>query len=171
MIHRITPGDILAVRGQSWMSKKIIQITGGPCSHVGLFLSAGSDPLIMETKGRLVTLPLDDVLIGAEKAWVLHPLNLTQIGRSHIIRRACDFSGRRYGWLNLIPQCLDIFFNTQFFSHHFTIHKYPICSAVVGWAYAGEDLSFGQPPQCLSPAEIFRYAQANDDKYKIWEIL
>lgn len=170
MISRITPGDILAVRGTSWLARKILATTGGPCSHVGLFLSAGEEPLIMEATHRVITRHLKDSLMDVEKAWVLHPLNINQTERVGIIRRACEFSGRSYGWFNLILQLADITLKTNFFSCHLTSIQYPICSAVVGYAYAGEGLYFGQSPQCLSPAEIFRYAKEQEDKYKVWEI-
>lgn len=169
-IHRITPGDILAVRGTAWMSKKILQATGGPCSHVGLFISAGEEPIIIEALGRVITRYLRDALYDVEKAWVLHPLNLGQSQRIGIVRNALEFSGRSYGWWNLLPQLADCLLKTNFFSAHFTLSQYPICSAVTGWAYSREGLYFGQAPQCLSPAEIFTYAQDNLDKYKIWEI-
>lgn len=171
MIHRITPGDILAIRGQSWMSRQIIRTTGGPCSHVGLFLSSGTEPLIIEAEGRVITRCLRDSLFGAKKAWVLHPLNVSQSQRVNIVRNACELSGKRYGWWNLVPQLADVLLKTNFFSTYFTLSQYPICSVVVASAYVREGLYFGQEPECLRPAEIFSYAKLNTEKYKIWEIL
>lgn len=138
---------------------------------MGLFLSSGAEPLIIEAEGRVITRCLRDSLLDAKKAWVLHPLNIDEQQRIGIVRRACEFSGKSYGWMNLIPQYVDVLLRTNFFSTHFTMTKYPICSGVVGAAYANEGLYFGQAPQCLSPAEIFKYANGHQDKYKLWEIL
>lgn len=153
------------------MSRQIIRATGGPCSHVGLFLSSGEEPLIIEAEGRVITRHLRDSLLDVKKAWVLHPLNISQSQRVSIVRYACTLSGKRYGWLNLIPQFADALLRTNFFSTHLTLARYPICSIVVGSAYADEGLYFGQHPQCLSPAKIFQYAKSQIVKYKIWEIL
>lgn len=169
-IHRITPGDILATRGQSWMSKQVLKTTGGPCTHVGLFLSAGEEPLIIEADTRVIIRHLRDSLRDANKAWVLHPIDLSQQQRIGIIRRACEFSGKRYGWLNILLHYLDATSETRFFSTHLSLRRYPICSEIVGWAYAKEGFYFGQAPQCLSPAEIFKFAKQRVEKYKIWEI-
>lgn len=171
MISRITPGDILAVRGTSWLADKIMKVTGGPCSHVGLFLSGGEEPLILEaTPKRVVTCLLSDSLLDVKKAWVLHPLNISKDQRLVILRSALVYSGRSYGWWNLLLQYADVACDTNFFSRHFTLSHYPICSAIAAKAYADCGLYFGQRPHCLSPSEIFTYAEKNDDKYKIWEI-
>ena len=170
MIERITPGDILAVRGKSWTSNKIAKATKGQCSHVGLFICAGEEPLVIEASTRVVTRFLRDSLYDAKRAWVLHPLNLSREQRVAIIRNACQFSGRSYGHINLLSQYADILFRTNFFSTYLSFSRYPICSMVVGLAYAGEGLYFGGAPQSASPAEIFKYAKDNPDKYKLWEL-
>lgn len=167
---RILPGDILAVQGQSWMSRQILRTTGGPCSHVGLFCSDGKNPLIIEALSRVVIHPLDEALADTKKAWVLHALNLDMRQRLNIVQHARAMHNKRYGYLRFFLQFADCLTRSHFFSTYCTIPGQPICSVVVAHAYSQEGLYFGHTFQSVSPAEIFTYAKNNPDKYKMWEI-
>ena len=135
---RILPGDILAVQGQSWMSRQIMRTTGGSCSHVGLFLSGGKEPLIIEALTRVVTHPLTEALVDSKKAWILHPLNIDMYQRLNIMHHARALIGGKYGYVRFFLQFADCLTHTRFFSTHLTLPGQPICSMIVAYPYGQE---------------------------------
>jgi hypothetical protein len=162
------PGDILAVRGRGWLSDNILKATGGKVSHVGMFVSI-DPPIIIEALTRVRTRPLAASLADVEAAWSLTDHSLTTRQRQQIIEAACSFSADAYGYPELGLQLLDALTRTTWWTDRlsWTLKGHPICSFLVAAAYGTVGLNFGKLDQSVTPADIFRFAEAHPDIYGI----
>ena len=168
----IQAGDILAVRGTGWFSRRILQLTGNSVSHIGLVVSTIPVILITEALWRVKTRPIDESIAPAEHAYILHPLNLRPEQTAEIVRSCIQFSADGYGVWDILMQLLDVTFKTsQFTDYNPFIGKHPICSAVAADAYASVGLTFGKKSwKSLSPADLYLYAKNNPEKYDVFEV-
>src|SRR5690242_5420579 len=169
----IEPGDILAVRGRGFLSNGILRATGNTVSHVGLLMTVASpltSSLTIEALSRVRSRSLGDAIFGAERAWVLSALNLTQAQRDEILLTASTFSADDYGYLDLALQLADAAFRTRWFTDRLAsrfLNRWPICSFVVARAYEQVGLTFGFEDASLTPADVWEFAVKNPDKYRI----
>ena len=162
----MNPGDILAVRGKGLFSRMILRATSGEISHVGLVISA--DPaLILEALIRVQTRPLKDAMRDAKDVYLLQPINFSAIECREIVKEACRWSARSYGYGKILLHALDALFGTEWFSRHLAISNHPICSWLIAEAYRHEGYDFGEPSGSVTPGDIFAFAQAHPDKYRI----
>lgn len=162
----MSPADILAVRGRGLFSRMILRATGGEISHVGMVISA--DPaLILEALVRVQTRPLKDAMKDAEDVYLLKPTNISAIECREIVKEACRWSARSYGYGKIVLHGLDALFGTEWFSRHLAVSNRPICSWLVAEAYRHAGLDFGESSGGVTPGDIFAFAKANPDKYRI----
>lgn len=174
----IQQADILAIRGEGWLSNRIVQATGGPVSHVGLILSPAPkddlDSFVIEALVRVKTRPLRESIAGARDAWILSPLNVDVDKRFQIANRAAAFSADDYGWFDLGLQLGDALTKSRWFTRHLTfgvLDKIPICSYCVAKSYFDCGLQFGKlAPASITPADIYEFAVKNPDKFSIERI-
>jgi len=169
----VVEGDVLAIRGSSRLADGIVAATGGPCSHVGLFISV-APPVVIEALSRVKTDPLDVSLQHARQAWILHDKSLTKEQRRAIIYAATNMSAYNYGWLALPAQGLDALLHTTWPTDHlgWLLSRYPICSYLVARAYATVELTFGKKmAESITPADIFSFAKSNPAIFDIQEIV
>lgn len=165
----VVAGDILAMRGSSWLARGIVRATGGPCSHVGMFVSL-EPPVVIEALDRVKTRPLDVSLADAERAWILHDNSITDEQRRAIVDEACSMSAASYGWLDIAAQGIDAALGTTWPTDHMTwfLNQFPICSYLVARAYQKIDLHFGKKAiGSITPADIFAFAQAHPEMFDI----
>jgi hypothetical protein len=167
------PGDILAVRGSSWLSKRILAATGNTVSHVALVVCASPFPVVIEAVDRVKTDDLDTCLSGAEAAWLLSDRTLTDAERAQVVHRALTFTAALYGGYQLPLQELDELTQTRFFTHYLNpwADVFPICSGLVADGYEVVNRRFGVPDHSTRPSDIWLWAQANASTYattKVW---
>jgi hypothetical protein len=169
----IVAGDILAVRGTGWLSDGIARAEYGAnepqrsATHVGLFISGSPEPIVVEALSRVRTNPLSVSLAGAQKAFVLHDLTLTDAQRLTIVNKALTFSGKDYGYLDIAAQWLDGTFSTHFWTGAMSgmLKHWPICSYVVGAAYHEIGLDFGVDSASVRPSDILTFAETHPKRY------
>lgn len=174
----IQPGDILAVRGSGWLSTGILSAEYGPnipatgVSHVGIFVAGDPVPIVIEALNQVMTNPLAVSVAGAAAAFVLHDDSLTIAQRSAIVAVACTFSGKNYGYIDLLAQGLDAITNVLWFTNNLGgyLRHYPICSFVAAQAYDAVGLHFGIPDASIKPSDIMNFAQANPSLYTVTAI-
>lgn len=165
----MAPADILAMRGRSLFAHMILRATGGEVSHVGLVISA--DPaLVLEALVRVQTRPLKDTMEDQEAVYLLQPTNLSVMERYEIVKEACRWSARSYGYGKIMLHGLDSVFHTEWFSRHLSISNRPICSWLIAEAYRHIDLDFGEPSGSITPEDIFTFAKAHPDKYRVTKL-
>lgn len=170
------PGDILAIRGKGWLSRRILNATGNTVSHVGIILANGStrgSAYVIEALARVKTDKLSEAVANAKKAYLLEPLNLSDDQRQKITDAAAQFSTRRYGYAEIGLQWFDAVFKTRWFTNHlsWSLREHPICSYVVAASYASIGLTFGKvESDSITPADIYAFAVGHPDKYKVEEI-
>jgi len=170
------PADILAIRGRGWLSRQILKATGNTVSHVGLVLAEGAvsgSAFVIEALSRVKTDTLSRSIAGAEEAYILSPLNLTDEQRQKIADTAARFSTRSYGYFDIGLQWLDAVCGSRWFTDHLArgLNDHPICSYVVAASYASIGLNFGKVKSySVTPADIYAFAVSNPDKYSVKEI-
>ena len=124
---------------------------------------------------KVKTHPIEDAIAGTESVFILHPKNLTADQTKAIIRSACGMSADGYGLWDLGLQLIDVTFKTTWPTDHalaLGLKQHPICSYLVASAYAAAGLNFGAKlAQSISPADIYVFADANPDKYNVWQIV
>lgn len=115
------PGDIVAIRGKGLISRLVLAVEGAAgddkgVSHVAVVI-ADNPPLIIEAvHPRVRVRPLENALAEAEKAWLLHPKPLSDEKREAVVKAACDFCSRSYGYPMLILYALNAAFGTTRFT-------------------------------------------------------
>jgi hypothetical protein len=126
----------------------------------------------MEALSRVVTRPIEDSLEDCEKAWILHARNVSPEQRAAIVKAACRWSAKSYGWGKIGLHLLDAVFKTQFVSRAFArFTDRPVCSWHVSRSYASQGFRFGEPPAGSTPAEILEFARHNPDKFAVIPVL
>lgn len=171
----IYPGDIVAIRGAGWLSDGIAKAeypNGEPAqsaTHVGLFISGDPYPIVIEALTRVKTNPLYITTSQALEAYALHDISLTERQRETIIAKACTFSADDYGYLDLIAQRLDATFSTTWWTDRMAglLSHWPICSYVVGAAYAAIGLNFGVDTASVRPSDVLSFALSNPKIYTV----
>lgn len=166
----MTSGDILAVRGSSWLSKRILAATGNTVSHVGLIIATEPIPTVIEALTRVRTRPLDVSIATAESAWVLTDTSLTDDEREAIIRSALNFSADGYGYGDILLQGMNALTKSTWWTDHlaFGLAGKPICSYLVAAAYETQNRTFGQLDKTTTPADIYNFARSHP-AYKVEE--
>ena len=175
----LAPGDIVAVRGRGWLADGIIKAEYGDgmppynaVSHVGLLVAGDPIPVVIEALNQVVTDPLDVTLAGCARAFVLHDKSLNENQRRAIIAKACTFSAKSYGYLDLFAQWLDANTGTTWWTDRMSgyLGHWPICSFVVAEAYSAVGLDFGVDNASCKPSDIMEFATKHPEIYDVTAI-
>lgn len=169
----ILPGDILAMRGASFLSRGILRATGNTVSHIGIVTAISPFIEITEALVRVKTRPMSITLEdGIAAAFILQDRTLIIDERIKIVERALGFSAAGYNYPDLLLQLLNSIFRTTWFTDYLTINMnhYPICSYVAAKSYAETGRGFGMSDRTTSPADIYAWAINHSDKYRILQI-
>ena len=165
----ILAGDILAVRGTSWLSRGILKATGNTVSHVGIITATSPIIEVTEALIRVKTNPIDVSIADDDIEWaaVLQDKTLTDSERITIVEAALQFSSDSYNYGAILLQLLNSNFNTTWFTDHlsFGMNGRPICSYVAAESYSKTGRNFGVEDRTTTPADIYEYSIYNSDKY------
>jgi hypothetical protein len=143
------PGDIVAIRGKGLISRLVLAAEGAGAddkgvSHVALVI-ADKPPLVIEAvHPRVRVCTLENALAEAENAWLLHPKPLTDEERETVVKAACDFCFRSYGYPMLILHALNAAFGTTPFTN-------PIRSRMMDLAMTSDLATASQAPGAAIP--------------------
>lgn len=194
----LQPGDIIAIRGSSWISDSIIAAEYGQVqiipyqavSHVGLLIEGGSIPVVIEALSRVKTNALAITIANCRKAFIIRDKSLTLAQRQAIVNKALTFSADDYGYLDIIAQLIDCKFKTLWFTNHLSrlLNRYPICSYVVAAAYSvlnmmkfytvnlvatahsNAGFNFGVDSANCKPSDIMNYALKHSEIFDVHEL-
>ena len=174
----LAPGDIIAVRGDGWLSNGIAAAEypkGEPAqsaTHVGLLVAGDPIPVVIEALSEVRTNPLEVTVANVQKAYVLHDQSLTDVQRKIIVATACSFSADDYGWLDLFAQELDARLRSFWFTNHLAwyLKHFPICSYVVAAAYGQVKLDFGVATASCKPSDVLGYALSHPAIYTVTQV-
>lgn len=179
-IAHVKTGDILAIRGTSWLSRGIIkaQLREYPVepaitvSHVALITTDAPFPVAIEALHRVLTRDAVDSIADAEAAWIFKDTTLTDAERAAILRNALKFSAAGYNWPDIVLQLTDSVFHTTWPTDHLTwnLKHMPICSYVVADSYSKVHRNFGQSDRTTTPQNIACFALGHQDKYTISKV-
>lgn len=165
----VLSGDILAIRGSGWFSDGICQATHSIVSHVGMVISA-EPPAVIEALWRVKTRMLADSIASAQHVWIIRDMLVTVLQRRLLVAEACRFSANDYGWGDVILQLGDCLSHTRWFTTHigqeWMLRKWPICSAVVAFAYEKLGVEFGPHVGSVTPGDIFVYTGEHPERYR-----
>jgi hypothetical protein len=103
---------------------------------------------------------------------VFRPINITDAQKHRIVASALSFVGDTYGYAKILAQLGDsLIGGGYFFRRLCRIDKFPICSYVVGKAFADEGLDFGVSYHAVTPDDIWTFILANiGTKYQfVWQ--
>jgi hypothetical protein len=155
-------GDVILVRGSSWLAHGILAATGNTVSHVGLVISV-DPPICIEALTRVKTNLLAVTIGNVEKAYVGSDPTLSDVERNAIVAKALTLSSASYGWTELALQLADAAFHSTWPTDHlsFELRKHPICSFLVATAYACVGRSFDKESQSVTPADCYAWFKAH----------
>lgn len=166
-----TPGDIVAVRGQGWLSDSICKATDSPVSHVGMIVAA-DPPTIVEALAAVETHGIEVTLSQAVHVWQIRYKLLTPDEQTLLVKTANGFSGDDYGYADLALQLADAAFKTRWFCDHLAygwLGRFPICSYVVARAYGEINITFGHQASSITPGDIYKFAAA-DKRFEVLSV-
>lgn len=147
MLPEMKPGDVVLFRGAALHSAAIRYLSRSPgearpavFNHVGVAIDAGR---LVEALSHVVVSALDKRMHEAgEQIMIARRKGLTDAQRANIALDASRQVGRKYGWSKIGGHFGDYWLSrirmkeTYFFRRWTKSGKYPICSWVVGFAYA-----------------------------------
>ena len=165
----LLPCDVVLVRHRGAFLSSAIRMFEGwqdktsdaiVASHSGLITKAGLGfaATITEANTKVQEHPLVDQYGKDLKIdlCVFRPLNLAQVQRLQIVYTAKQFVGDTYGYAKLLAQVGDSCLGGGYFFRRLCrLDKYPICSYVVGKAFAAAGLDFGVTYHAVTPDDIW----------------
>lgn len=164
-------GDALVLHGDWIGSDAIANLTAEPgqtrrFSHVAVVVAIGQIPLVIESvPPRVCVAPMDIVCAKARAGVLLHSLNLSDSDRETIVRKALQFEGRPYGIHQYPFLLLDALFQTDVFGDIPLGRLFPVCSALLGYAYAAVNRYWGDRPSGLTPNEAYFFAEKGHPEF------
>lgn len=139
MLPDLLPGDIILSRQNNWLSKSIRwfgkRATGSArFSHAAMALGHLTEkPECIEALWKVTRSPLSKY---ENQEIVVYRMKNLDIGvRNEIALRAISIEQQAYGLLKIPLFALDGVFKTYFFTSHFGLSHYKVCSELAAWAY------------------------------------
>lgn len=171
----LLPGDVIATRGTSWVSKAIRFFSRGigeprtKTNHVAIVTRGGSflEAVIVEALSKVLRhkLWMKYGPPGGDEIAVFRNMMLNEAQRDMIAAKARTYIGRKYGYLKIVTHVLDYaLFGLYVFRRLARAENYPICSWLVAKAYA--ELAqgyFGVSYAEATPDHIWDYCGASPD--------
>lgn len=167
-------GDVVLVRGSGFLSRAIRFFTRSvgesrtSVNHVGVIVSDGSDPVIVEALRTVQAARLSVAYPPNPKEWVAvyRPTNIPEADLIRIGDFARAQIGKSYGYLKLVLHALDwALLGAYVFRRLGRMENYPICSWLVAHAYASAGYDFGVDDDAASPDDIWDFVTSHGDKY------
>lgn len=166
---QLHPADVVLVHGNGWPARLIrwaTRSTGEAPTWVSHVAMAVDSQFIVEALGRGV---VERRLLDAyptSRVRVFRPLNVPTDTLVYIARAALQHRGQRYGYLKLIPHALDALLGGKvFFRKLISVDDRPVCSWLVGEAYARAGYAFGIDGCYVTPDDIADYVQTHHKHY------
>lgn len=168
----ILPGDIIAVRGVGWLADGIVKAEYGKIppanavSHVGIVTTSDFyDVQVTEALTRVETHDIQVTLAACQSAWIVQHLHLTTAQRLKIVNAALSFSGRDYGYFDLLLQGTDALTGSTWWTDNLAwwLKRWPICSYVAAAAYDTVGVLFGPQTTSVKPSDIMITAEKSTD--------
>lgn len=171
-------GDVVLVRGTSWISRQILKATRdrgeepSVVSHVGLIDVGGplAEAEILEAVGVKVQRRTMREAYGAGSSGiaVARFIQMTPGRCAKLLRASRMLEGRRYGFLKLPLHLLDAWLGRALFLSRTPIlfrklgrSKYPICSWHVAASYGAAGYKFGRAGLYASPDDVYDHILAD----------
>jgi RimJ/RimL family protein N-acetyltransferase len=156
--------DIVMVRGKSWASRLIAELTRSPgeaptrVTHVALCIAP--DEIIEAQWGGVRRCRY----YGGD---VYRPINLKREERKKIAAYAKRYDGARYGYGKIVLHALDgLLGGIYFFRRLAFVKRWPICSWLVAESYASEGYMFGVPTGAATPDDIDDFVRSRLNKFQ-----
>ena len=165
-------GDIVFVRGDSWLSRAIRRLTqdrgeaATVASHVGILIR-GSDvlggALIVEALMKVMRHRVNEKYKpGKGKLAVFRPVTLTDNELDSVLETANSYVGRKYGVLKIFLHFGDFCLGgCYFFRKMGVLDSHPICSYLVAKCFSAVGKDFGVPDKAASPDDIWDFCLAS----------
>lgn len=160
------PGDIILTSGDGFISKLIKKFSAAKdeeptvVNHVGMVLSYGHNPIIIEALWKTKIHHLDRAYAdSSSKITIYRMKGLTEHEKTALSDTTFGYANQAYGFLKLIPHLLDsLIGNKYFFRRMMLIKNYPICSWLVALAYKRVlNFEFGVPYRAAQPDDIYDF--------------
>lgn len=176
----LKPGDIVATRGKSWVSKAIRFFTRSigesrtKVNHIGIITIGGAVTVAQITEalstvqqhslwGKYGPPKGDDIAIFRYR-----PLSPEQA--AGIQKGAQTELGKRYGYLKIAAHVADyLLFNVYLFRRLCRMKNYPICSWLAAWLFKKNvNYEFGMPYEEVSPDDMWDWMNGHPLE---WEVI
>ena len=174
MVYRA--GSIFFTANGGWISRAIKALQRSPgeersqVSHVGIVVADGtlySLAGIEATGAGVVRHNVGAAHFGSRMA-IFEPVKLSEEARRKAVSRAHSYVGRKYGFAKIAAHALDWALGGRFvFRRLAQMHRYPICSWVVAYAYDAIGWGFGVPPGAAQPDCIWDYCVAHPEEWRM----
>lgn len=172
--HKIEllPGDIVLVKGNSWISRLIRIATRHvgekrtKVNHVGMIIGGGTmggapyeGALIIEaiSKVKVRTLSRAYGPPKRNEVAVYRAINLTGEERIKVAGEAYSHLGQPYGWKRVVCLTLDQMIFGAYLFRRLIRNRSPICSWLVAHAYSKVGKHFGVGPDSATPDDIWDF--------------
>jgi len=132
-------------------------------SHVAIAVNTTD---IVEALGEGVVQRKLSAVYKPRQIRVFRPLNIPEAALRRIAHHAQLSVGQKYGWGKVALQALDAMFNVRFFRNFAVVDGWPICSWLLGAAYAIESYTFGVDTRYLTPDDIADYVSTHHQRYR-----
>jgi len=179
-------GDVVLVRGNSWLSRQILKATRARgeepsvVSHVGLIDVGGllPDAEILEAVGVKVQRRTmrEAYGNGSSGVAVVRPTFLSPARMGRLLRSSRKLEGQAYGFLKLPLHLLDAWIGRTLFMDRTPVlfrrigrSHFPICSWHVAKSYLAAGYRFGQPGLYAAPDDIYDHILADSRNWS-WVI-
>lgn len=173
MIPKLLPADIILSCSDAWISKQIRDVgklASGSCrvSHASLALGNLTEkPECIESLWKVTRSPISKY--ENEQIVIWRNKTLSRGKRNEIALKMVSIERDGYGLLKLPLFFLDAVFKTYFFTQHFGVSNFKVCSEAIAWAYEkalNKPSYFGCGWRSVSPDIIDDQCSAN---VKEWE--
>jgi hypothetical protein len=167
----LKPGDIILTSGTGIISMLIRKFSTSRneeptlINHVGMVLSYGRNPIILEALTRVRLHHLDKAYLDSDSKITIYRLKgLTDQECNALSDSVFHYANRPYGFFKLIPHLLDALCGNRYiFRRMLLIENYPICSWLVAFAYKKVlDFEFGIHYRAAQPDDIYDFVTTSD---------
>lgn len=165
----LQPGDVVLVHGKGRFSRLIRWATRSknePKTWVSHVAIAVNKTEIVEALGEGVVKRKLELAYKPDQVRVFRALNIPERTLVRIARTAELYVGYKYGWGKIVLHALDAFLGLRFFRNFAIVEQRPVCSWLVGTAYASEAYTFGAEPRYLTPDDVADYVSTHHQRYR-----
>ena len=168
-------GDIILTRGDKLLSRMIRFFEKDKSEDISKVNHTGvnekdcllKDANVIEALTTVKCHNLVEQYAGKkDKVAIFRKKNLRDDERIEVAKKAKEYVGKKYGFIKIVGHALDWCIGGKYvFRRMFRMDDYPICSWVVGYAYAVIGVKFkGVEPWACQPDDIWDEC-FNSDKY------